>query len=124
MRSVRSARTTTYGQRRPRRTLEVGDNCYKAGLVNYLEVAMAQSATLAREHAVTQLQRQRLVAAVGLIRALVAGGNNGNPSPAIGSLVGLSSNRAPREGIYIFSERLGAFVRFATRTNSSSNRSM
>jgi len=56
-----------------RHTLEIANNRYKAGLVTYLEVATAQSAALARERAVAQLQGEKLVAAIGLIKALGGG---------------------------------------------------
>jgi len=53
-----------------RHTLEIANNRYKAGLVTYLEVATAQSASLAQERAVVQLEGDRKVALVGLIKAL------------------------------------------------------
>jgi multidrug efflux system outer membrane protein len=56
-----------------RRTLEIANNRYKAGLVTYLEVATAQDAELIRERTVVRLQGERLVAGVGLIRALGGG---------------------------------------------------
>lgn len=56
-----------------RRTLEIANNRYKAGLVTYLEVATAQSAALALERTVVQLQGEELVAAVGLIKAIGGG---------------------------------------------------
>jgi multidrug efflux system outer membrane protein len=56
-----------------RRTLEIANNRYRAGLVTYLEVAVAQSAALDRERAVVQLQGQRLAAGIGLVRALGGG---------------------------------------------------
>jgi multidrug efflux system outer membrane protein len=56
-----------------RHSLEIANNRYRAGLVTYLEVATAQSAALARERAVAQLQGERQVAAVGLIKALGGG---------------------------------------------------
>jgi multidrug efflux system outer membrane protein len=59
------------------RTLEIANNRYKAGLVTYLEVAIAQSAALNLERTVVQLQRDKQVATVGLIRAL-GGGWEGN----------------------------------------------
>lgn len=62
-----------------RRTLEIADNRYKAGLVTYLEVASAQSAALNRERAVVQLSAQRLVASAGLIRALGGGWTRSQP---------------------------------------------
>jgi len=53
-----------------RRTLEIANNRYKAGLVTYLEVATAQSAALAQERAVVQLEGEQRVALIGLIKAL------------------------------------------------------
>ncbi len=53
-----------------RRTLEIANNRYKAGLITYLEVATAQSAALDRERTVVELQGQRRVALVRLIKAL------------------------------------------------------
>ncbi len=53
--------------------LEIADNRYRAGLTTYLEVATAQSAALAIERTVVQLQGQRRVASVGLIKALGGG---------------------------------------------------
>jgi multidrug efflux system outer membrane protein len=55
------------------RTLEIANNRYRAGLVTYLEVAIAQSAELSSERTVVQLQGQKLVAAVGLVRAIGGG---------------------------------------------------
>jgi NodT family efflux transporter outer membrane factor (OMF) lipoprotein len=56
-----------------RRTLEISLTRYKGGVVTYLEVAIAQSSELAHEQTVLQLEAQRLVAAVSLIKALGAG---------------------------------------------------
>jgi multidrug efflux system outer membrane protein len=56
-----------------RRTLEIANNRYKAGLVTYLEVAIAQGSALNLERTVAQLQGQKFVAAVGLVRALGGG---------------------------------------------------
>jgi NodT family efflux transporter outer membrane factor (OMF) lipoprotein len=55
------------------RTLEIANNRYRAGLVTFLEVVIAQSAELSLERSVAQLRGQKLVAAVGLIRALGGG---------------------------------------------------
>jgi multidrug efflux system outer membrane protein len=63
------------------RTLEIANNRYKAGLVTYLEVATSQSAALALERTVVQLRGQKLVAAVGLIKA-IGGGWNASVSEA------------------------------------------
>jgi multidrug efflux system outer membrane protein len=60
------------------RTLEVANNRYKAGLITYLEVAIAQSAALNLERSVVQLRGDKQVAIVGLIRAL-GGGWERNP---------------------------------------------
>ncbi len=54
-------------------TLEIANNRYKAGLVTYLEVAAAQSSALSLERTVVQLTGDKLVATVGLIRALGGG---------------------------------------------------
>jgi multidrug efflux system outer membrane protein len=65
-----------------RRTLEIANNRYKAGVVTYLEVATAQSAELQNERLFVQLEGQRLNAEVGLIKAVgggwEAGKGNGN----------------------------------------------
>jgi multidrug efflux system outer membrane protein len=53
-----------------RRTVEIANNRYRAGLVTYLEVATAQGAALALERTVVELRGQKLVAAVGLIKSL------------------------------------------------------
>jgi multidrug efflux system outer membrane protein len=54
-------------------TLEIANNRYTAGLVTYLEVAIAQSAALNLEQSLVQLEGEKLVAAVGLIKALGGG---------------------------------------------------
>ncbi len=56
-----------------RRTLELADNRYRAGLVTYLEVAVAQSAALNHERTVVQLEAEQLTAGVALIKALGGG---------------------------------------------------
>ncbi len=53
--------------------LEIANNRYKAGLVTYLEVAVAQASALNQERTVVELRRDRLVAATSLIRALGGG---------------------------------------------------
>ncbi len=60
-----------------RRTLDIANNRYKAGVVTYLEVATAQSAELQNERLYVQLEGQRLTAQVGLVKA-VGGGWEGN----------------------------------------------
>lgn len=54
-------------------TLNVANNRYEAGLVTYLEVVTAQSAALDLQRTVVQLEGERQVAAVGLIKALGGG---------------------------------------------------
>jgi len=56
-----------------RRTLEISTTKYKGGVITYLEVAIAQSSSLAHEQTVVQLNAQRLAATVSLIKALGAG---------------------------------------------------
>jgi len=56
-----------------RRTLDISMTKYKGGVITYLEVAIAQSSSLAHEQTVIQLSAQRLSAAVSLIKALGAG---------------------------------------------------
>ncbi|HZR20032.1 MAG TPA: efflux transporter outer membrane subunit [Verrucomicrobiae bacterium] len=55
------------------RTVDIANNRYKAGLVTYLEVATAQGSALALERTLVQLQGQKLVATVGLIKAIGGG---------------------------------------------------
>jgi len=56
-----------------RHNLEIANNRYKAGLITYLEVAVAQSSALTIERTVVQLQGEKLVASVGLIKAIGGG---------------------------------------------------
>jgi multidrug efflux system outer membrane protein len=56
-----------------RRTLEIANNRYRAGLVTYLDVATAQTEALNQERSTVQLQGARLTAAVNLIKALGCG---------------------------------------------------
>ncbi len=56
-----------------RRTLEIANNRYKAGLVTYLDVATAQAVSLLHERTLVQLQGTRLTANVNLVKALGAG---------------------------------------------------
>jgi len=56
-----------------RKTLEIANNRYTAGLVTYLEVATAQNEELAREQAVVQLRGSQLVTAVSLVKSLGGG---------------------------------------------------
>jgi multidrug efflux system outer membrane protein len=56
-----------------RRTLEISNNRYKAGLVTYLDVATAQTDALNQERAAVQLDGARLTASINLIKALGCG---------------------------------------------------
>ena len=56
-----------------RRTLDISMTKYKGGVITYLDVVVAQSASLALEQTVVQLSAQRLAATVSLIKALGAG---------------------------------------------------
>jgi multidrug efflux system outer membrane protein len=56
-----------------RRTLEIANNRYRAGLVTYLDVATAQTEALNQERSAVQLQGARLTASVNLIKALGCG---------------------------------------------------
>ncbi len=53
-----------------KRTLEIADNRYRAGLVTYLEVATAQNDALNLEREAVRLRGERLVTAVGLVKSL------------------------------------------------------
>jgi multidrug efflux system outer membrane protein len=54
-------------------TLEIANNRYNAGLVTYLEVAVAQNAALDRDRTLVRLRGQSLMTEVGLIKALGGG---------------------------------------------------
>ena len=65
-----------------RRTLDISMTKYKGGVITYLEVAIAQSSSLAHDRTVVQLSAQRLAASVSLIKALGAGwGADAGPVP-------------------------------------------
>jgi multidrug efflux system outer membrane protein len=55
------------------RTVEIASNRYKAGLVTYLEVAIAQGSALVLERTLVQLRGQELVATIGLVKSLGGG---------------------------------------------------
>ena len=56
-----------------RRSAEIANNRYKAGLVSYIDVVFAQQTLLQNQQAITQLQGQQAGSTVGLIRALGGG---------------------------------------------------
>jgi outer membrane protein TolC len=53
--------------------VEIATNRYKAGLVGYLDVLVAQSTLLANERVSVQISGQRMAATVALVRALGGG---------------------------------------------------
>jgi NodT family efflux transporter outer membrane factor (OMF) lipoprotein len=75
-------KATTASLAAAQRTLDIANNRYKAGLVTYLEVAVAQNSELSLERTVVQLQGQKLVAAVGLVKALGGGWEAGEAREA------------------------------------------
>ncbi len=56
-----------------RKTEEIANHRYEAGLVTYLEVATAQSVALGHERSVVQLEGERAAALVALVKALGGG---------------------------------------------------
>ncbi|HTI72833.1 MAG TPA: efflux transporter outer membrane subunit [Candidatus Limnocylindria bacterium] len=62
-----------------RRASAIALNRYQGGLTTYLDVSTAMTAQLERERAVVELQGQRFVAAVALVKALGGGWENGQP---------------------------------------------
>ncbi len=56
-----------------KRAEEIAMNRYKTGLVGYLDVVFAQAALLSNERAATQINGQRMVATVVLVKALGGG---------------------------------------------------
>jgi multidrug efflux system outer membrane protein len=56
-------------------------NRYRSGLVSYLDVVYAQAAVLANQRSATQIEGQRMVASVVLVKAL-GGGWLSVPAPA------------------------------------------
>jgi multidrug efflux system outer membrane protein len=64
-----------------KRAEEIAMNRYKAGLVGYLDVLVAQTTLLANERAAVQISGQRMVATVVLVKAL-GGGWLGLPAPS------------------------------------------
>ena len=56
-----------------RRTLDISNNRYKAGVEAYLDVITAQAITLTHEQTVIQLNAQRRTASVALIKSLGGG---------------------------------------------------
>ncbi|NPC71866.1 efflux transporter outer membrane subunit [Corallococcus exiguus] len=67
-----------------RQSLEVVMNQYKAGTVTYLEVVTAQATLYSAEQKLASIAGQRMVSAVGLIKAL-GGGWDPPPPPADGT---------------------------------------
>lgn len=76
------------------RTLAIANHRYQAGLVTFLEVAVAQSAALERERTVAKLEGERSVAVVGLVRALGGGWDASQTLANAQPMPGPSSNSA------------------------------
>jgi NodT family efflux transporter outer membrane factor (OMF) lipoprotein len=65
------------------RLLDLANNRYRGGITTYLEVITAQSAALAAERTLVELQSRRMTASVTLVKALGGGWNTSNlPSGA------------------------------------------
>ena len=65
------------------RLLDLANNRYRGGITTYLEVITAQSAALAAERTLVELQSRRMTASVLLVKALGGGWNTSNlPSGA------------------------------------------
>ncbi|MCX5817493.1 MAG: efflux transporter outer membrane subunit [Proteobacteria bacterium] len=58
--------------------LEIANNRYEAGLVTYLDVAIAENTSLGIERSATRLRGQQLVAVVSLIKSLGGGWQQAN----------------------------------------------
>jgi multidrug efflux system outer membrane protein len=56
-----------------RRTLDISNTRYRGGVITYLDVVIAQSVALTHELTVVELNAQRLVATVSLIKAMGGG---------------------------------------------------
>jgi NodT family efflux transporter outer membrane factor (OMF) lipoprotein len=67
------ARVQDEAVRAARESVELTTNQYKAGIVSYINVAIAQTAQLNNERTAVGILGRRLVAAVGLVRALGGG---------------------------------------------------
>lgn len=77
-----------------RESLRLMQNQYKAGLVDYLSVAVVDATALSNERSALSLYGNRLVASVNLIVAL-GGGWNGLPAQGAGAAGGGSQATAP-----------------------------
>ena len=56
-----------------KRQLEIAENRYRAGLVNYLNVTVAQSALLERERSLARVRGQQFTASTALVKSLGGG---------------------------------------------------
>ncbi len=75
-----------------RRTAQLSASRYRNGLVNHLELIDAERSLLATQRAATQIERDRALATVGLIRAL--GGGWGGPTWSAASAATLGHSPA------------------------------
>jgi outer membrane protein, multidrug efflux system len=82
---ARQLEAETAALKSARRTLDISLTKYKGGVITYLEVAIAQSSSLAHEQTVVQLNAQRLAASVSLIKVLGAGWSADTGQAAVSS---------------------------------------
>jgi multidrug efflux system outer membrane protein len=84
-----------------RRAAEIAMNRYQAGLVGYLEVLVARTTLLSNQRTAAQIDGQRMVAAVALVKALGGGwlGTSAPPRPGPAGRAGeLTAAQPPRAG--------------------------
>jgi hypothetical protein len=81
-----------------KRAEEIAMNRYKAGLVGYLDVLVAQTTLLSNERVATQINGQRMVATVVLVKALGGGwlGVSAPPQPKANNQTGETATQATR----------------------------
>jgi NodT family efflux transporter outer membrane factor (OMF) lipoprotein len=76
------------------RAVTLSRNRYEGGITIYLEVVTAQTAALANERAVVQLETRRMTSSVGLIKAL-GGGWSATQLPTPAEVLSSSASAAP-----------------------------
>jgi outer membrane protein TolC len=63
-----------------RRTVELTNNQYQAGVVSYINVIVAQTTLLANERSAASVLGRRLTASVALVKALGGGWSGEQPA--------------------------------------------
>ena len=76
-----------------RRSVELANNQYRAGIVSYLNVIQVQATALSNERAALEILNRRLAASVQLVKAL--GGGWGIAALSEGAMPGQTSGAAP-----------------------------